>query len=201
MSDPSRSDHYSDTCYHAAGAWGGACGRQHPYPQGAADAPGLLQRQGAVQEHQPRRGGGLRGSRAGRHPVRRGQREGAGPPAAGRHPPLPGPNSKKWWMYFKTVSLALLGTISSSEHMDDQNLNAYCNMNVESLINNLMQKFCKGLKNYRVEPQPKRIPMWKGEQLLPTHAFLIADFEQESTISHHSWLDGSGNFLCILHLL
>ena len=35
---------------------GGAGGRLHPDPQGAAAAAGLLQRQGAVQVHQPRRG-------------------------------------------------------------------------------------------------------------------------------------------------
>jgi heat shock 70kDa protein 1/2/6/8 len=44
--------------------------RLHPYPQGAAAAAGLLQRQGAQQEHQPRRGCGLRRRRAGRHPGR-----------------------------------------------------------------------------------------------------------------------------------
>ena len=38
------------------GSIGGTRGRVYPHSQGAAAAEGLLQRQGAMQEHQPRRG-------------------------------------------------------------------------------------------------------------------------------------------------
>ncbi len=50
--------------------------------------PGLFQRQGAEQEHQPRRGGRLRRRRPGRHPQRRHLGGRAGPAPARRGAPL-----------------------------------------------------------------------------------------------------------------
>jgi len=58
--------------------------RLHPHPQGAAAAQGLLQRQGAQQGHQPRRGCRFRRRCPGRHPLRRGRRGDEGPAAARR---------------------------------------------------------------------------------------------------------------------
>ncbi|KAG9396614.1 Heat shock protein 70 family [Carpediemonas membranifera] len=62
--------------------------RVNPHPQGAAAAQGLLQRQGAQQDHQPRRGRRVRRRRSGRHPRGRQVREGLRPPPARRHAPL-----------------------------------------------------------------------------------------------------------------
>merc|ERR1712023_593367 len=69
-------------------ARGGARRRLHAYSENPDAAPGFLQRQGAQQEHQPRRGGGLRCGCAGGDSLRRDEREGPGPAPARRHPAL-----------------------------------------------------------------------------------------------------------------
>jgi L1 cell adhesion molecule like protein len=77
---------------------GGAGGWLHPDPEDPEHAPGLLQRQGAVQEHQPGRGRGLRRHRPGRHPRRHDRRDRRRNPAGRRHAPVPRPRDRGWLM-------------------------------------------------------------------------------------------------------
>mmetsp|Transcript_67730 Transcript_67730/g.78640 ORF Transcript_67730/g.78640 Transcript_67730/m.78640 type:complete len:442 (+) Transcript_67730:789-2114(+) len=58
--------------------------RLDSHPEGAAAGVGLLRRQGAEQEHQPRRGRGLRRRCPGVHPDGRKEQADGGPAAAGR---------------------------------------------------------------------------------------------------------------------
>eukprot|EP00796_Vickermania_ingenoplastis_P013524 gene13525-biopygen17 len=64
----------------------GACGRLDSHPEGAVACVRLLWREGAEQEHQPRRGRCVRRCGAGVHPDRRQEQADGGLAAAGRDP-------------------------------------------------------------------------------------------------------------------